>query len=147
MSKSSEYFSKEQTEQIVEAIKKAELKSSAEIRVHVAMNSECENAIDSAIHVFQELKMHETAERNGVLIYAALKTKHIAIIGDKAVNEKVQSNFWNTCYEQMLPYFKNQDYTNGILKGLELTGEHLAQYFPRSENDVDELNNEVSFSN
>jgi uncharacterized membrane protein len=62
------FLSKEEEQQVVQAIKAAEYQTGGEIRVHI--ESVCKgNVLDRAAWLFKSLKMHETALRNGVLIY------------------------------------------------------------------------------
>ncbi|NOX88964.1 MAG: TPM domain-containing protein, partial [Calditrichaeota bacterium] len=71
------FFTDEQKKQIVDAIKEAEKETSGEIRLHI--ESKCKgDPLERAIKVFQKLKMHKTALRNGTLIYLALNNKKFA---------------------------------------------------------------------
>ena len=45
------------------------------------------------MEVFRNLNMEDTQERNGVIIYVAVKSKQFAIYGDKGINEKVGADF------------------------------------------------------
>ena len=86
MSKVEYFLTKAEEQEIVEAIGKAEKDTSGEIRVHI----EKENTIaplDRAMEVFHNLQMENTQERNGVIIYVAVKSKHFAIYGDKGIIE------------------------------------------------------------
>jgi len=76
---------------IVNAIKEAEINTSAEIRVHYTTKKSKSLLLNDAQQTFEALKMHETELRNGILIFLRLKTKEVAILGDigKAVQIKV----------------------------------------------------------
>lgn len=90
-----ELLSKEDREAVVNAIKRAELNTSGEIRVHI--ESLCKiDACDRAAYIFNYLKMYKTRERNGVLFYLALKSKRFAVIGDAGIDAKVPAGFWNS---------------------------------------------------
>lgn len=137
-------FTKEQKELITSAIKEAEMNTSGEIRVHIE-NSCSENVMDRAAYWFAELKMHKTEKRNGVLFYLALKDHKFAILGDMGINAVVPENFWNETKEAMLPLFALGNYAEGLSKGILMAGEKLKLYFSYQENDVNELNDEISF--
>jgi uncharacterized membrane protein len=138
------FFTKDQQEQIVASIAKAEKNTSGEVRVHI--DSSCsEDVLDKAANMFHELKMDKTALRNGVLFYLAVDDHKFAILGDKGINEKVPSDFWDHIKEVMLDHFKQKQFTEGLCKGIEMAGEKLKAHFPLQINDADELNNEVSF--
>nr|HRM13311.1 TPM domain-containing protein [Flavobacterium sp.] len=68
MSKVEDFLTKEEEQEIVEAIRMAEKNTSGEIRVHLEKTTPMD-AYDRAMEVFHELKMDETELQNGVLIY------------------------------------------------------------------------------
>ena len=61
--KASEFFTKEQQEQIRDAIREAEDLTSGEIRVHIETKTSG-NVLDRASWIFKRIGMHGTAERN-----------------------------------------------------------------------------------
>ena len=84
-------------EEIVEAIRVAECDTSGEIRVHIEQNCDID-VYERALDVFHFLKMDNTKEQNGVLIYVAVTNKSFVIFGDQGINNVIDSNFWNTRY-------------------------------------------------
>jgi uncharacterized membrane protein len=136
-------ISQEEEEVIVQAIAEAELKTSGEIRVHVETNCN-EEPFKRAIEVFHLLEMHKTELRNGVLIYVALKDKKLAIIGDAGIDKVVPENFWNETKENLILSFKTGTFAKGISEAVYAAGTHLQKYFPRLDNDTNELSNELS---
>jgi uncharacterized membrane protein len=144
MSNPSGKFSKEQKELISKAIKDAELNTSGEIRVHIENNCP-EDVMDRAAYWFAELKMHKTDLRNGVLFYLALDHRKFAILGDIGINSVVPENFWNDTKEAMLPYFVESNFAEGLSNGIKMAGEKLKQYFSYQKDDINELDDEISF--
>jgi uncharacterized membrane protein len=138
------FLSKEQQKAIEDAIKSAEHNTSGEIRVHIE-NEVKEDVLDRAAYMFKMLKMHKTAERNGVLFYLAVKTKKFAIIGDAGINKRVPENFWDNIKERMLEQFSDGKFTEGLVLGLKMAGEQLKKHFPYQKDDVNELSDEISF--
>lgn len=144
MPNASKLFTKEQKEQIVAALKSAELQSSAEIRVHI--ENHCKgDVLDRAVDVFAQLKMDKTQLHNGVLIYVAVKERKMAIIGDSNVNKYVQREFWSECYRAMKEHFAAEDYTGGICIAMKMLEKELASHFPYRKDDVNELSDDISF--
>jgi len=136
-------ISKEEEDVIVAAIASAEMHTSGEIRVHV--ESKCEtDPYAKAVVLFHELKMDETALQNGVLIYVALDDKKLAIIGDAGINKVVPEYFWDTTKERMIQHFKEDKFADGIAEAVTAAGYHLKKYFPRANDDANELSNELS---
>jgi uncharacterized membrane protein len=137
-------FTAAQKQFIVNAIKKAELNTSGEIRVHI--ESKCKgDVLDRASDVFASLNMHKTKLRNGVLFYLAFDEKRFAVLGDAGINAVVPNNFWESVKETMVDQFKKGEITLGLAKGIEMAGEKLKEYFPYQANDTNELPDEISF--
>ena len=138
-------FQKEEKDRVVAAIQKAETDTSGEIRVHIESNCS-EDVLDRAAFYFKILKMHQTALRNGVLFYLAVKDRKFAIIGDAGINAKVPVGFWDEIKAEMTAFFKNGDFVGGLEKGLLMAGEQLKTHFPsHGAADINELHDEISF--
>lgn len=143
MSKLEDFLSYEDEQEIVEAIRVAEGKTSGEIRVH--LEPSCKGDIENhTLEVFHQLKMNNTQQRNGVLIYIAVNDRSFSIFGDKGINQVVQSDFWDCTKDTMQNYFKKGEFKQGIIEGVINAGTQLAQFFPWNEDDKDELSNEIS---
>lgn len=138
------FFTAEAQQRIVEAIRLAELNTSGEIRVHVEPTCAAD-PYQRALEVFEELKMHETALRNGVLFYVAYESKKFAILGDQGIHEKVSQEFWDAEKELMLTHFKSGQYAEGLMLAIEEAGKKLKAYFPYASDDTNELTNDISF--
>ncbi|MBO5848376.1 MAG: TPM domain-containing protein [Bacteroidales bacterium] len=139
------FFSKEEQLRIVAAIKEAELNTSGEIRVHIENHCK-EEAIERAAEVFYDLKMNQTAARNGILFYLAVKDHKFAIIGDEGINKNVEHDFWNDIKDEMIVNFKENRFAEGLINGILKCGKRLKEYFPYQSDDVNELSDEISFN-
>jgi uncharacterized membrane protein len=138
------FLSKEEEQQVVQAIQSAEHQTSGEIRIHI--ESVCKgNVLDRAAWLFKSLKMHETEERNGVLIYLSTSDRKFAIIGDAGINAVVPAGFWNDVKELMIGYFMDGFVMEGLINGIGKVGEKLKEFFPYQKHDVNELPDEISY--
>jgi uncharacterized membrane protein len=79
------FFSKEDEERMVQAIRFAEKQTSGEVRLYIESNCSYINPIDRAKELFAELNMHKTKDQNGVLLYFAMKDRQMAIWGDEGM--------------------------------------------------------------
>ena len=141
--KVSSFFSKEEKNQVVQAIKKAEYQTSGEIRLH--LESRCKgNTLERAVQIFEKLKMHDTRLRNGTLIYMAIKDHKFSIFGDQGINEIAPDNFWEDVKEEMRRFFIKDQFADGVIRGIYLIGEKLKEFFPYQEDDVNELPDDIS---
>lgn len=123
---------------IVAAIGAAEARTSGEIRVLLA-RSKADDPVAAAQAHFERLGMTKTAARNGVLIFLAPRSHTFAVIGDTAIHEKCGDAFWNELAAAMTDHFKRGDFTAGLEHGIATAGALLAEHFPRSPDDVNEL--------
>lgn len=143
MSKTEDFLTKEEEQEIVQAIVIAEKNTSGEIRVHIEETSE-KPPIERAKEVFSTLEMHKTEARNGVLFYVGVANKGFAILGDEGINNVVESDFWDCTKDIVLEHFKNKEFKKGLVEGVLRAGERLKHYFPYQSNDTNELSNEIS---
>jgi uncharacterized membrane protein len=127
---------------IVEAIREAEARSSAEIRVYVS-DEEARDPVAVGREKFQRMGMHATAERNGVLIFVAPRSRNFAIVGDEAVHARCGQSFWTDVASAMSRHFALDHPTEAIVLGIRKAGELLARHFPCQADDRNELANEV----
>jgi len=138
------FFTENQKKEIVAAIKKAESRTSGEIRVHIEQRCK-EDVLDHAAYIFRKLEMHKTELRNGVLFYVSYEDHKLAILGDSGINAKVPKDFWNSIKEHLIKEFKINNYAGGLSEAVLMAGEQLQEHFPYQKDDVNELSNEISF--
>ena len=138
------FFTDEEGYEIVAAIKEAEKNTSGEIRLHLATRSK-KPPIEEAWEMFGELHMHQTIQRNGVLIYLSVKDHKFAIVADKGINEVVPAGFWDDIAQHMSTNFKERQFVKGLAEGIQKVGEKLKEFFPYQEDDENELPDEISF--
>ena len=143
MSKSEDFLTKQDEQEIVSSIVEAEKNTSGEIRVHIEEHSE-KSPLDRAQEVFFELKMNETQDRNGVLFYICVSDKKFAIIGDKGINDLVEYDFWDCTKDTVIANFKEGNFKKGLVEGILQAGQRLKHYFPYQSDDTNELSNEIS---
>ena len=146
MSNAINILNREEDHRVVEAIKQAELNTSGEIKVHI--ENHCRGKVEErSLYLFNRLKLHETAQRNGVLIYLAVKDHKFAILGDEGINNVVGADFWNDVRDLMLSHFKECRFAEGLEEGIMRCGEKLKTYFPYQSDDINEIPDDISYGN
>ncbi len=133
-----------QKAQVKAAIEAAELRTSGEIQVHIEQRCH-KPMMERAVEVFQILKMHRTAQRNGVLFYVAIEPHCFAIVGDEGINRVVEPGFWDAIRDHVVKRFGQQAYADGLAEGIHQVGEALRRYFPHQADDKNELSDDISF--
>lgn len=144
--KPEEYFDQAGKDVIVAAIQAAEKRTSGEVRVYVEGRCSYVDALDRALEIFQALNMHQTADRNAVLVYVAMKDHQLAIFGDAGIHEKVGTAFWQQEVGKMLSQFNKENFAEGIATVVRDIGEVLVQHFPYNKDaDRNELSDDIVF--
>jgi uncharacterized membrane protein len=139
-----DFFSREEKEDIRQAILNAELDTSGEIRVHIETNCPGD-VLDRAAYLFDKLNMSKTHMRNGVLFYLALRNRKFAVIGDRGIHTFVQDDFWEGLKIMLLNHFREGRFAQGLIEGVSLVGVKLKTYFPYKTGDINELPDDITF--
>ena len=139
-------------EAIATAVAAAERETSAEIRVHLDRHLPKHghvppgDALARARHVFVRLRMHETSERNGVLVYLAIEDRKLAIVGDDAVHARVGEGYWAGVRDAMVERLRRGEAREAILHAVSDVGGILKKFFPPRPGHHNQLSDEVSLS-
>ena len=136
-------MSAQEEQEIVDAILDAERNTSGEIRVHIESSSSRDH-YERAKQVFHQLKMDNTKESNGVLIYVAVHDHKFVILGDKGIDRVVPDNFWVSTRDIIQEHFKHRRFKQGIVEGILEAGKELKAHFPWQSDDQNELSDEIS---
>ena len=138
-----EFFTKQEQERILTEIRRAEERTSGEIRVHLDRHSG-KDTLEKARSIFARLGMTRTKERNGVLIYVATDHRKFAIVGDEGIHRVVPEKYWEEVKEKMQKHFREGNFCEGLCLSIREVGEKLQTHFPRAKMDVNELPDEIS---
>lgn len=130
---------------IEKAIKASEFAHIGEIRFAVegALHStplfKGQSARERAIEVFSQLRVWDTEHSNGVLIYLLLADRNVEIVADRGVHAKVNSQDWEKICRAMEVDFKQANFKDGVVKGIQAIAQHLAEHFPAQDKNQNEL--------
>ncbi len=143
MSRVEDFLTTVEEQEIVQAILKAEKDTSGEIRVHIEAHTKL-NSMNRAKEIFHLLKMDNTKEENGVLIYVAVNDRKFSIYGDRGIDKVVSKDFWDSTKDTIQKQFGKGDFKQGIIDGILKAGKELQAHFPWKHGDKNELSDEVS---
>jgi len=138
-----EFLSNLEHDRIIQAIRKAESKTSGEIRVLIQRGKLNSDPFVAAQKKFHRLGMHKTRERNAVLIFVAPRVHKFAVIGDEAIHGKCGDEFWQRVVERMRTHFQNEKFSGALIEAVEDIGSVLARNFPKTSEDTNELPDDV----
>ena len=144
--KSKEFFTTEEKNRIVSAVRDAERMTSGEVRVFVESKCRYMDPLDRAAEIFFNLEMDETDDHNAVLIYVAVKDRQLAVFGDEGIHKKVGAEYWDAEVKKMIYRFKDKSYAEGIREVVMDIGSALTKHFPyNNDTDKNELPDEIVF--
>jgi uncharacterized membrane protein len=139
----STFLTPEEEERVVAEIEKFEGRTSGELRVHLEKRAG-QDLMATAARTFERLGLTRTRERNGVLFFLAVDEHKFAVLGDEGIHTRVGQDFWNHVVEAVQTRLAAGQMADGLVEGIRLAGEALAQHFPPRPDDVNELPNTVS---
>jgi uncharacterized membrane protein len=113
---------------IARAIATAEQGTSGRIAVRVVPDGAVD-AFDRAKHEFVRIGLHRHDSANAALILVAPKARSFAVIGDRALHERVGDEFWNDVVRASQPYFSRGELSAGVIFAVVRVGEALKAHF------------------
>ncbi|MHC4433310.1 MAG: TPM domain-containing protein [Planctomycetota bacterium] len=138
------FLSAAESARINSAIKGAESKTSGEIKLVMARHC-WGNMKAKARRIFKQLGLHKTKERNCVLILFVVTNREFLIYGDQGIHERVGQEFWDDIRDKMMADFEQDEFGDGISRGVCVIGERLSQHFPYQRDDTDEISDDIVY--
>jgi len=128
---------------VLQAIRLAETGTTGEIRVCLA-SQPIQDVQARARQAFERLGMHQTRDRNGVLLYIAPACRSLAILGDDAIHARCGDAFWHHIADDLSAEFARNAVVPGLVRAITELGEVLARHFPRQPGDTNELPDSIA---
>lgn len=125
-----------------EARHRAEIRFAVEAALDVRALRRHETPRERALEVFSELRVGDTSEHNGVLIYLLLAERGVEIVADSGFEGRVSADEWREVCGAIEREFRASRWRDGALLGIEAITKLLVREFPRTgAPDVDEQPN------
>jgi uncharacterized membrane protein len=96
---------------------------------------------ERAVALFSELRVWDTEDNSGVLIYLLMAERDIEIVADRGVAARVAQAEWDAVARTMEAAFTAGEFEAGVLAGIKRIGELLAAHWPTVGHNPDELPN------
>ena len=96
---------------------------------------------ERAIEVFGLMRVWDTEENNGVLLYLLLADRDVEIVADRAIHRRVGEAAWEAICQRMESAFREERFLEGIEAGIREISALLAEHFPGDARDADEIPN------
>ena len=92
-------------------------------------------ARDRALEIFTRLRVWDTEDNAGVLIYLLLSDRRVEIVADRGIHARVGDTAWETICGAMQQEFAAGRFEAGVATGLAAVSDLLAQHFPAQAGD------------
>ncbi|MFN7219018.1 MAG: TPM domain-containing protein [Burkholderiales bacterium] len=89
---------------------------------------------ERALEVFAGLRIWDTEENNGVLIYVLLADRKVEIVADRGIHRHVGDARWRAICKEMEHHYRQRDFSQGSVAAVDKVSEELAHYFPADAN-------------
>ncbi len=96
-------------------------------------------AHERAIEVFSRLRIWDTEDNAGVLVYLLLADRRVEIVADRGIHAKVGSAAWDAICGEMQAAFAQGRFEEGAALGIHAISDLLAAHFPPGEENPNEL--------
>jgi putative membrane protein len=100
-------------------------------------------AEEQALQEFQRLDLARTEAATGVLIFVSLFERRVVVLGDRGIDEAVPKDHWAGVGRAVLDGVARGALRDGLVEGIRLAGERLAENFPWRQGDRNELPDRV----
>ena len=97
------------------------------------------NARERALQLFDTLRVWDTEQNSGVLIYLQLVDRRIEIVADRGINAKVEQAAWDAICRRLETAFRGGGFEAGALRAVAEITELLSKHFPPGSHNPDEL--------
>jgi uncharacterized membrane protein len=130
---------------IAQAVRDGERGHSGEIRfaVEAALDGRRlwrgVTARERAVEVFSDLRVWDTEENNGVLIYLLLADRDVEIVADRGAARRVPQADWERICRAMEEAFRRGEFEAGIIAGIRAVADRLAFHYGGPDRRGDEL--------
>ena len=92
-----------------------------------------------AVELFSTLRVWDTADNSGILIYVQLVDRKVEILADRGIAAQVPQAEWDVICRDMEASFRHGEWRRGALQAVTRAGELLARHFPAGDSKRNEL--------
>jgi len=122
-----------------EAVHRGEIRIAIEGPLPLRSLLRNESCRERAGELFHSLGVAATREASGILVYVQLVDRRVEILADHGITALVPQTEWDKACRRMEAAFAAKDYRRGMLGAIERITTLLAQHFPATGNNPNEL--------
>jgi len=98
------------------------------------------NARSRAIELFSQLRVWDTAQNNGVLIYLLLADRRIEVLADRGLSSKIEAQAMQAMVDDLSIHLQQGHFEAGLTQGIDKVGEWMREFYPLLHPAVDNPN-------
>jgi uncharacterized membrane protein len=123
-------------ERLARRVAASEKRHSGEVRIYVEAGLPLSylwrdaRPRERAVAMFGKLRVWDTEQNNGVLIYLLLAEHAIEIVADRGLAQKVDPGTWQAIVQHMREAFRQGRFEDGLTQALEEVSALLVEHFP-----------------
>ncbi len=123
-------------ERLMRRVAASEKRHSGEVRICVEAGLPLSylwrgaKARERAITLFGKLRVWDTEQNNGVLIYLLLADHAIELVADRGLNQRVSDAEWSRMVQNLSAAIREGRYEDGLTQALEEVSAVLVRHFP-----------------
>ncbi len=95
-----------------------------------------------ALQLFSNLRVWDTEQNTGVLIYLLLADRKVEIVADRGIDARVGKAGWESICREMEARFRAGEFEQGVLQGIASITELLRRHFPAQGRNSNEFPDE-----
>lgn len=97
----------------------------------------------NAMKQFLARNVHRTQARTGVLVFVSIAERYAEVVADAGINAKVGQHVWDNLVRDLTKHAGDDQLANGFIHAIEAVGAVLAEHFPVTEGDTNELDDHL----
>jgi uncharacterized membrane protein len=98
-----------------------------------------QSAKERALQLFSNLRIWDTEQNSGVLIYLLLADRQVEIVADRGIHARAGNRVWATICAAMESEFKKSKFEDGVVYGIQAVTHQLTKHFPAGVGNRNEL--------
>ncbi|PBC10644.1 TPM domain-containing protein [Mesorhizobium sp. WSM3859] len=114
------------------------------LRIHfVPRRLRYQAAHANAMKQFLARNVHRTSARTGVLVFVSIAERYAEVVADSGIDAKVGQQVWDGVVRELTKHARDNRLAEGFVKAIESVGAVLAEHFPVTEGDINELDDHL----
>jgi hypothetical protein len=122
---------------------RGELRFAVESRLDAASVWSGKTARERALELFSSLRVWDTSQNSGILVYVLLADRRVEIVADRGYTGGVTEAQWRDICHAIEAAYRGGHFREGSVEGVLECARHAARLFPMEGPDSNELADEV----